>query len=179
MRVCVLSSKLSSFLLWPSVWLLLSSLVWVWVWVGLLGQPGALEFVNFGPRDKLATLLWGDTSDERARHSLRQALMTLRQALPRAAAASLVEEGDTVGVNPATVEVDVALFERLTAEGTPEALERAAALYRGDLLEGISVEEQSFEDWLRTERERLREMTEGQATRNDGEATRPCLRRVK
>ena len=28
-------------------------------------------------------------------------------------------------------------------------------------------------------RERLREMTEGQATRNDGEATRPCLRRVK
>lgn len=28
-------------------------------------------------------------------------------------------------------------------------------------------------------RERLREMTEGQATRKDGEATRPCLRRVK
>ena len=28
-------------------------------------------------------------------------------------------------------------------------------------------------------RERLREMTEGQATRNDGEVTRPCLRRVK
>ena len=110
------------------------------------------------PRDKLATLLWGDTPDERARHSLRQALMTLRQALPRAAAASLVEEGDTVGVNPAAVEVDVALFERLTAEGTPEALERAAALYRGDLLEGISVEEASFEDWLRTERERLREL---------------------
>ena len=110
------------------------------------------------PRDKLATLLWGDTSDERARHSLRQALVTLRQALPRAAAASLVEEGDTVGVNLAAVEVDVALFERLTAEGTPEALERAAALYRGDLLEGISVEEPSFEDWLRTERERLREL---------------------
>src|SRR5207249_4722238 len=65
------------------------------------------------PRDKLATLLWGDTSDERARHSLRQALVTLRQALPREAAASLVEEGDTVGVNPATVEVDVALFVRL------------------------------------------------------------------
>ena len=80
-------------------------------------HPGQMQ-----PRDKLATLLWGDASDERARHSLRQALVTLRQALPRAAAASLMEEGDTVGVNPAAVDVDVALFERLTAEGTPEAL---------------------------------------------------------
>src|SRR5213593_1216910 len=109
-------------------------------------QPGRMI-----ARDKLAALLWGDASDERARHSLRQALVTLRQALPRAAAASLMEEGDTVGVNPAAVDVDVGLFERLTAEGTPEALERAAALYRGDLLEGIGVEEPSFEDWLRTE----------------------------
>jgi DNA-binding SARP family transcriptional activator len=109
-------------------------------------------------RDKLAALLWGDASDERARHSLRQALVTLRQALPRETAASLVEEGDTVRVDPETVEVDVALLERLTAEGTPEALERAAALYRGDLLEGISLQEPPFEDWLRAERERLREL---------------------
>src|SRR5881397_1445371 len=50
-------------------------------------QPGRMI-----ARDKLAALLWGDASDERARHSLRQALVTLRQALPRAAAACLVEE---------------------------------------------------------------------------------------
>src|SRR5215510_13595160 len=109
-------------------------------------------------RDKLAALMWGNASDERARHSLRQALVTLRQALPRAAAACLVEEGDTVGLNAAAVEVDVSLFQRLTAEGSPAALERAAALYRGDLLEGISVNEPPFEDWLRTERERMREL---------------------
>jgi DNA-binding SARP family transcriptional activator len=109
-------------------------------------------------RDKLAAILWGDASDERARHSLRQALVTLRQALRREGAAGLVEEGDTVGVDPAAVEVDVALFERLTAEGDPEALERAAALYRGDLLEGITLQEPPFEEWLRTERERLREL---------------------
>ena len=122
-----------------------------------------LAYLAFHPgqmqaRDKLAALLWGDRSDERARHSLRQALVTLRQALPGAAATCLVEAGDTVGLNPATVEVDVSLFERLTADGSPSALDRAAALYRGDLLEGISVNEPPFEEWLRTERERMREL---------------------
>src|SRR5688572_21138659 len=114
------------------------------------GQPQA--------RDKLAALLWGNAPDERARHSLRQALVTLRHALLRETAASLEEERAAVRVNAATVEVVVALFEQLTAEATPEALERAAALYRGDLLEGISLQEPPFEDWLRTERERLREL---------------------
>src|SRR5213080_2168344 len=99
-------------------------------------QPGRMI-----ARDKLAALLWGDASDERARHSLRQALVTLRQALPRAAAACLVEKGDNVGVSPTAVEVDVTRFEALATAARPEALERAAALYRGDLLEGMSLAE--------------------------------------
>src|SRR2546428_13490706 len=33
------------------------------------------------PRDKLATLLWGDSADPQARTSLRQALAALRRAL--------------------------------------------------------------------------------------------------
>ena len=44
------------------------------------------------------------------------------------------------------------------AEGTPEALARAAALYQGDLLSGFSVNEPLFEEWLVPERERLREL---------------------
>jgi DNA-binding SARP family transcriptional activator len=108
-------------------------------------------------RDKLAALLWGDASDARARHSLRQALMALRQTLPRGTVPLLLEEGDTVGVNPAAVELDVTLFERLVRDGNPSALERAAALYRGDLLEGLAVAEPPFEEWLTLERERLRE----------------------
>jgi DNA-binding SARP family transcriptional activator/tetratricopeptide (TPR) repeat protein len=122
-----------------------------------------LAYLAFHPgrmqaRDKLAALLWGDAPDERARHSLRQALVTLRRALHRAAALCLVEEGDTVGVSPDGVEVDVAVFEGLMKDGSPEALEHAAALYRGDLLEGVSVDEPPFEEWLRAERERLREL---------------------
>ena len=39
----------------------------------------------------------------------------------------------------------------------PRALAAAVALYEGDLLEGLTVQEPPFEDWLLRERERLRE----------------------
>jgi DNA-binding SARP family transcriptional activator len=118
----------------------------------------ALHAGQMQARDKLAALLWGEASDTRARHSLRQALVSLRQALPREAGPLLLENGDAVAVNPAVVEVDVPLFEQLLADGSPEALERAAGLYRGDLLEGLAIAEPPFEEWLTAERERLREM---------------------
>jgi tetratricopeptide (TPR) repeat protein len=52
----------------------------------------------------------------------------------------------------------VAAFERAAAEATPAALERAAALYHGDFLAGLAVDEAPFEEWLLGERERLREL---------------------
>jgi DNA-binding SARP family transcriptional activator len=114
-----------------------------------LGQPQ--------PRDKLAALLWGEASDQQARHSLRQALTTLRQALAGAPSSCLIEEGDAVTLS-ATAQVDVTAFEKLAERGTPEALESAIGLYRGDLLAGIGIDEAPFEEWLLTERERLREL---------------------
>ena len=108
------------------------------------------------PRDKLATLLWGDSPEGQARNSLRQALFALRRALP---AGGVRVDGDAVALDPAAVEVDVAAFERGVAEGTPAALAAAAPLYRGDLLAGLSVEGTGgFEEWLLGERERLREL---------------------
>src|SRR2546427_532878 len=79
-------------------------------------------------RDRLATLLWGDTGDEQARKSLRQAMYVLRKTLPSTEPPSLLVEGQTI------------------------------ALYHGDLLEGFGVDEASFEEWLTAERERLREL---------------------
>src|SRR5438105_13647785 len=64
------------------------------------------------PRDKLATLLWGDSADAQARTSLRQALAALRKAVA-AIPAALVVDGRTVGLDPASVEIDVGRFERL------------------------------------------------------------------
>ena len=50
-------------------------------------------------------------------------------------------------------------------DGTPEALEQAAALYRGDLLDGIGMRDPAFEDWLLVERQRLRQLAEEALTR--------------
>ena len=108
-------------------------------------------------RDKLAALLWGAMRDEQARTSLRQALYDLRKNLGSAAGV-LRSEGETVWLDPAAVELDVTAFTRIAGEEAPEALEQAALLYRGDLLEGFRVDEEPFEAWLMQERERLREL---------------------
>jgi DNA-binding SARP family transcriptional activator/pimeloyl-ACP methyl ester carboxylesterase len=108
-------------------------------------------------RDSLAALLWPDRSDEQARASLRHALYELRRALV-ASPAVLLTEGDTVTVDAGLIDLDVAAFTRLLREDTPEALGQAAALYRGDLLAGLSLTEEPWEAWLREERARLREL---------------------
>jgi DNA-binding SARP family transcriptional activator len=118
---------------------------------------GALHAGRAQSREKLATLLWGDSEDDHARNSLRQALFVLRAALPAGWARQILSvNGNTVTVDPALVSVDVVTFEQLMVEGTPEALGQAVELYRGDLLEGFSLDEEPFEEWLFHERERLR-----------------------
>jgi DNA-binding SARP family transcriptional activator/predicted ATPase len=109
------------------------------------------------PRGKLASLLWGGMREPQARRGLRQALFTLRKAV-NAEPPALLIDGETVALNPTSVDVDVVEFERQVAEGTPAALERAATLYRGELLEGLALQETPFEEWLLAERERLREL---------------------
>src|SRR5512145_21941 len=61
------------------------------------------------PRDKLAALLWGETSDHQARDSLRHALVVLRKALALADThpPALRIDGQTLALEPGGVEVDV------------------------------------------------------------------------
>jgi DNA-binding SARP family transcriptional activator len=119
----------------------------------LAARPGLAH-----PRDKLAALLWGGTGQEQARSNLRHTLFTIRQAVRGLSPGLLVGEAQAVALEPAALDVDVLTFEKLVADGTAEALERAAALYQGELLEGLSVDEPPFEEWLLAERERLREL---------------------
>jgi len=109
------------------------------------------------PRDKLATLLWGDMPQALARQSLRQTLCVLRATLPERAGSVIRAGADDICVDPARLAIDVVDFERLADEGTSESLEQAAALYRGDFLDGIAVDEPVFEDWLREQRAQLHE----------------------
>src|SRR5215813_10285757 len=106
-------------------------------------------------RDKLASLLWDEAPAEQARLSLRQALFIIRQALPFD---PTVVDGNGVAFAEDAVTVDVTEFEQVARSHDPDELERAAALYQGDLLEGISPGSAQFEEWLRAERERLHEL---------------------
>jgi DNA-binding SARP family transcriptional activator len=117
----------------------------------------ALPAGSAHPRDKLASLLWGSTVETTARTSLRQTLYALRKSL-RDADHPLAVDGETVALDPNAVTVDVREFELRAAEATPSALTEAAALYQGDFLEGLAVQEQPFEDWLLGHRARLREV---------------------
>jgi DNA-binding SARP family transcriptional activator len=106
-------------------------------------------------RGKLASLLWDGHFEDNARASLRQALLTLRRALPQYAEV-IAADRDEIRICPNAVNTDVGEFERLLREGDPERLARAAALYRGELLDGISSTSCAFEAWLAAERQRLR-----------------------
>jgi DNA-binding SARP family transcriptional activator len=108
-------------------------------------------------RDNLIGLLWSDRGEDQARGSLRQALTELRKAFADLDPPPLIADRETVRIDPDAVEVDAATFERLIDEGTVEALTRAAELYRGDLLEGFDARDAAFDEWLSTERTRLRE----------------------
>ena len=107
-------------------------------------------------RDKLAALLWGDMREPQARAGLRQVLFALRRALDDQGVLRI--EGETIALDPDLVASDVADFDRCVTLANPADLQRAAELYQGDFLEGMSVEESAFEEWLLSERLRLREL---------------------
>ncbi len=108
-------------------------------------------------RDKIAGLLWSSTGPEQARQSLRQLLSTLRKELTQISAdrSLLVEEADFLGVETSLVSADVAEFESLLATGSEESLKKALDLYRGDFLDGFSITEDRFDQWVLGERDRL------------------------
>ena len=118
-------------------------------------------------REALASLLWADTSTEKSKKYLRQALWHLHTALNshhENGADVLLVDHDWLSLNPNTnLWTDVADFERAyaAAEGVPgkqleaemvQVLRSAVQLYHDDLLPG------SYHDWILFERERLQNM---------------------
>ena len=112
-------------------------------------------------REKLINLLWSDRGDSHARSSLRQALFALRRDLVGIDPTPLVFDGDIVTVNLSAISTDLAKFERLATSGSVADLSFAAELYGGELLDGVVVRDPAFEEWLATERGRLREVLIG------------------
>ena len=118
-------------------------------------------------RETLASLLWGETSTEKSRKYLRQALWHLHSTLKAAhpdGLQFLSTEHDWVQLNlNASCWIDVTTFEHAftKTQGVPSkqlnrdgaaSLKNAVELYRGDLLDGW------YSDWCLFERERLQNM---------------------
>jgi DNA-binding SARP family transcriptional activator len=106
-------------------------------------------------RRRLAFLFWPDSDEEQALTNLRNLLFKLRQDLPNADRFLL---GDTQTVQwrlDALYALDVAEFEAAAAggleAGSIETLQRAVALYRGDLLPNC------YDDWIRPFQARLQQ----------------------
>lgn len=111
-------------------------------------------------REKLAGLLWGDHGDTQARDSLKHALSRLRKLLNDGLLQPIAADRQAVWLDPKGLSVDVAEFEVLLRGNAPGDLDKALALYRGDLLQNTTVQDPAFDDWLMLERQRLRRMAE-------------------
>lgn len=110
------------------------------------------------PRDRLVGLLWGEMPEERARHSLRQLLSSLRKEV-----AAVRADGDGLALDLEACSVDALELRRLAASGARDSLARAVDLYRGPLLDGADATE-----WLTIERRRLAELAAGAMARLAG-----------
>jgi DNA-binding SARP family transcriptional activator len=114
-------------------------------------------------RHRLAFLFWPDSPEAQALTNLRNLLYRLRQGLPDVDRFLDVDRNTLRWQSAAPFELDVAEFEQAleTADSTSDrtvarqALERAVTVYEGDLLPSC------YDDWISSERERLREAFEG------------------
>ena len=103
-------------------------------------------------RGRLAELLWSRRPEEQARASLRQEIHRLLEALASSGSDILLVTRDHLSLRPGKVWIDVAEVMRATAD-QPASL----SLMDGELLEGLDGTDPSFDAWLTTERERLRD----------------------
>lgn len=132
----------------------------------------AVEADRVHSRSRLAALFWPDYPEESARTNLRQTLRQLRLAIhdEDATPAFLTITRQTLQCNPdAAITVDVLTFQRLLRDVASHAhpaltscavcqhhLQVAVALYRGDFLAGLTIQESiGFEEWRRIKQEEL------------------------
>jgi TolB-like protein len=107
-------------------------------------------------RGVLSGLLWGERSESQALASLRQTLSELKSALGEAAASSILATKEAATWAQGSAWIDTRLVDSAAGSTDEAVLQEAAELAGGELMEGLSVAEAGFEQWLTAERERFR-----------------------
>ena len=106
-------------------------------------------------RERMTGLFWPDVDDERARHSLRQAMYTLRHEVGR----EIIRSDFALSLDPSAITADVVEFRAALACGDRVA---AATLVRGPFLAGFYLPSAApFQRWVEEERARLHTAASG------------------
>ena len=106
-------------------------------------------------RERMTGLFWPDVDDERARHSLRQAMYTLRHEVGR----EIIRSDFALSLDPSAITADVVEFRAALARGDRVA---AATLVRGPFLAGFYLPSAApFQRWVEEERARLHTAASG------------------
>jgi predicted ATPase/DNA-binding SARP family transcriptional activator len=113
-------------------------------------------------RERLAGLFWGAMPEERARANLRMAVYNLQQLLPERLQATRLSMAfnrqSAYWLDLEQFESQLAIDPQLLPHPI-ETLKRALSLYRGEFMQGISLDgSPELEEWLLLERERLRQL---------------------
>src|SRR5262245_5499214 len=116
-------------------------------------------------RGVLTGLLWGERSEGQARASLRQTLSELKGALGKSASSSILASKEAIAWARGSAWIDTRRVESAAGSTDEAALHDAAELAGGELMEGLSIGEAGFEQWLSAERERFRLLACGIQTR--------------
>jgi TolB-like protein len=114
----------------------------------------ALSMGQWHSRDRLAGLLWSDRQDAQARHSLTQALGSIRKMAETVEVGLIESDGERIRLLGTETEVDALAFRNMQDRDPTSAVE----LYPGPLLDGFSVPDPAFQDWLAGERAVLQEI---------------------
>ena len=103
------------------------------------------------PRDSLLEMFWGDHDEQRARHSLSNALSSLRRALGQRAITT--RDADVSLASDLPLEVDALDLAEAVQE---KDFARAVDLYQGPFLDGVHIDDSpAFDQWVSRERRRL------------------------
>ncbi|MDW8425769.1 MAG: BTAD domain-containing putative transcriptional regulator [Meiothermus sp.] len=99
------------------------------------------------PRSRLVEMLWGSGPEPRGQHNLRQTLYRIGAGPVGAHLAAGREQLELLHFDS-----DVGHFlAQCAAQNWPEALK----VYKGEFLQGLDIEEETFREWLQHWRERL------------------------
>ena len=108
-------------------------------------------------REKLAGMFWGRSAEEQARASLRQTLASLRKILNFNDQYLIESNSDEIYLVEEALYVDAIIFMQASDDDV-SSTKHAVDLYQGEFLDGFSIKEDLFENWLREKREQFNEL---------------------